>query len=100
VARALTGVGRLNNTAAHLRVLSLGAVALFKFFQAAAWARIITAHIFQWVTYWFFVGMTAAWAMDVAVVVRMLVAVIMGMLMLAVGAVNVGILLHGAYSGT
>jgi hypothetical protein len=100
VARTLTGVGRLNNTAAHVLLLSLGAVALFKFFQAAAWARIVTAHIFQWITYGLFVGMTAAWAMHVAVVVRLLVAVIMGMLVLAVGAVNVSFLLHGAYSGT
>jgi hypothetical protein len=88
--------------AAQVRVglwFNLGAVALFKFFQAAAWARVIAAHIFKRVTYWLFVGVTAAWAMYVAIIMNMLMAVIMRVVVLAIWAVNVGFLLHGAYSG-
>jgi hypothetical protein len=88
--------------AAQVRVglwFNLGAVALFKFFQAAAWARVITAHLFQRVTHGLGMRVTAAWTMHVAVIVSMLLAVIMWVIVLAVWAVNVGFLLHGAYSG-
>jgi uncharacterized membrane protein (Fun14 family) len=66
-------------------------VAFFKFFLTAAWAGIITTDIFQWIAYRLFVGVTAAWAVDMAV--RVIVIV------LAVWTVNVRFLLHGAYSG-
>jgi hypothetical protein len=100
--------GRLGVTATRITrsckcgagvLLSLGAVAFFKFFQAATWARIITAHLFKRVTYWLCMGVTAVWAMHVAVIMSMFVAVIMWVIVLAIWAVNVGFLLHGAYSG-
>jgi hypothetical protein len=74
-------------------------VTLFEFFQAAAWARVIAADIFQWVTHGLFVTVAAAGAMHVTVVVAVLVAMIVIMLVLAIRAVNVGFLLHEAYSG-
>jgi hypothetical protein len=70
-------------------------VAFFKFFLTAAWAGIITTDIFQWIAYRLFVGVTAAWAVDMAVIMGVRVIVIV----LAVWTVNVRFLLHGAYSG-
>jgi hypothetical protein len=77
----------------------LSAVALFKFFQAAARARVIAAHVFQWIAHWLLVGVAATWAMHMAVIVAVRVAVIVLMIVLAIWAVNVRFLLHGAYSG-
>jgi hypothetical protein len=74
-------------------------VALFEFFQAAARARVIAAHVFQRVAYRLFVGVAAAWAMHMAVIVAVRVAVIVLMIVLTIWAVNVRFLLHGAYSG-
>jgi hypothetical protein len=72
-------------------------VTLLEFFQAAARASVIASDIFQWVTHGLFVAVAAAGAMHVTVVVAVLVAVIM--VVLAIWAVNVGFLLHEAYSG-
>ena len=74
-------------------------MALFEFLQAAARARVIAAHVFERVAHWLFVGVAATWAMHVAVVVAVRVAVIVLMIVLAIWAVNVWFLLHGAYSG-
>jgi hypothetical protein len=74
-------------------------VTLFEFFQAAARARVIAAHVFQRITHWLFVGVAATWAMHMAVIVAVRVAVIVLMIVLAIWAVDVRFLLHGAYSG-
>ena len=76
---------------------SLGAVAFLEFFLAAAGAGVIAANIFQWVAHRRLVGVAAVWAMHMALVVAVLMLVVM--VVLAIGAVNVGFLLHGAYSG-
>ena len=76
---------------------SLGAVAFLEFFLAAAWARVVTANIFQCVTHRLDVGVAAVGAMYVTLVVAVLMLLVV--VVLAIGAVDVGFLLHGAYSG-
>ena len=76
---------------------SLGAVALLEFFLAAARAKVIAAHIFQRITRRFCVRMAAIGAVHMTLVVVVLMLLLV--LVLAIGAVNVGFLLHGVYSG-
>jgi hypothetical protein len=76
---------------------SLGAVALLEFFLAAARAKVIAANILQRVTRRFCVRVAAIGAVHMTLVVVMLMLLIV--IVLAVGAVNVGFLLHGVYSG-
>jgi hypothetical protein len=95
-ARALRG-GKVAIERGGSRAASLGAVALLEFFQAAAWARVIAANIFQRVAHRRFMGVAAVWAMHVALVVGMLMVV--SVVVLAIWAVDVGFLLHGVYSG-
>ena len=74
-----------------MRAEPSGAVALLEFFLATAGAWIVAADVFQRVARRFLMVVVAVWAMHVTMVVRMIV--------IAVGAVDVGFLLHGAYSG-
>ena len=78
---------------------SLGAVALLEFFLAAARAKVIAANILQRVTRRFCVRVTAVGAVHMALVVAVLMLLIVVVVVLAIGAVNVGFLLHGVYSG-
>lgn len=78
---------------------SLGAVAFLELFLTAAWARIIAANIFQRVAHRLWVRMAAVGTMHVALVVAVLMLVVVVVIVLAVWTVNVGLLLHGAYSG-
>jgi hypothetical protein len=72
-------------------------VAFLEFFLAAARARVIAANIFQWVAHRLCVGVAAVGTMHVALLVAVLMLV--SVIVLAVGTVNVGLLLHGLYSG-
>ena len=76
-----------------MRAEPSGAVALLELFLAAAWAGIVATNVFQRVARRFLMRVVAVRTMYVVmhVVVRMIV--------IAVGAVDVGFLLHGAYSG-
>ena len=74
-----------------------GAVALLEFFLATAGAWIVAADVFQRVARRFLMVVVAVWAMHVTMVVAMVVVV--RMIVIAVGAVDVRFLLHGAYSG-
>ena len=70
-----------------------GAVALLEFFAAAARARIVAADVFQFIAHRLLRGVAAIWAMHVAVVVVMGVSMMI-MIVVAVGAMNVGLLGH------
>jgi hypothetical protein len=72
-------------------------VALLEFFLATAGAWIVAADVFQRVARRFLMVVVAVWAMHVTMVVAMVVVV--RMIVIAVGAVDVRFLLHGAYSG-
>jgi hypothetical protein len=72
-------------------------VALLEFFLATAGAGIVAADVFQRVARRFLMVVVAVWAMHVTMVVAMVVVV--RMIVIAVGAVDVRFLLHGAYSG-
>ena len=74
-----------------MRAEPSGAVALLEFFLATAGAWVVAADVFQGVARRFLMVVVAVWAMHVTMVVRMIV--------IAVGAVDVRFLLHGAYSG-
>lgn len=74
------------------RALS-GAVALLEFFLATTRAGIVAADVFQRVARRFLMVVIAIWTMHVAM------AMVVRMIVIAVGAVDVGFLLHGAYSG-
>ena len=80
-----------------MRAEPSGAVALLEFFLATAGAWIVAADVFQRVARRFLMVVVAVWAMHVTMVVAMVVVV--RMIVIAVGAVDVGFLLHGAYSG-
>lgn len=69
-----------------------GAVALLEFFAAAARARVVAANVFQFVAHWLLRCMAAMRAMYMTIVVVMGVAMIM--IVVAVGAMNVGLLGH------
>jgi len=69
-----------------------GAVALLEFFAAAAWAWIVAANVFQLVAHRLLRCMAAMRAMYMTVVVVMGVTMIM--IVVAVGAMNVGLLGH------
>ena len=69
-----------------------GAVALLEFLAAAARARIVAANVFQLVAHWLLRRMAAMRAMYMTVIVVMGVAMIM--IVVAVGAMNVGLLGH------
>ena len=70
-----------------------GAVALLEFFAAAARARIIAADVFQFIAHRLLRRVATMWAMHVAVVVVMGVSMMI-MIVVAVGAMNVGLLGH------
>ena len=78
-----------------MRAEPSGAVALLEFFLATAGAWVVAADVFQRVARRFLMVVVAVWAMHVTMVVAMVVR----MIVIAVGAVDVGFLLHGAYSG-
>lgn len=80
-----------------MRAEPSGAVALLEFFLATAGAWIVAADVFQRVARRFLMVVVAVWAMHVTMVVAMVVVV--RMIVIAVGAVDVRFLLHGAYSG-
>ena len=67
-------------------------MALLEFLLAAAWARVVTADILQCVAYRLLMAMVAVRAMYMAVIVMIVI-------MVAVGAVDVGLLSHDAHSG-
>ena len=69
-----------------------GAVALLEFFAAAARARVVAANVFQFVAHRLLRCMAAMRAMYMTIVVVMGVAMIM--IVVAVGAMNVGLLGH------
>lgn len=69
-----------------------GAVALLEFFAAATWARVIAANVFQFVAHWLLGGVAAMRAMHVTVVVMGVIMMIV--IVVAVGAMNVGLLGH------
>ena len=68
-------------------------MAFLEFLVAAAWARIVATYVFQRVTHWLLMGMTAVRAMDVAVLV-----VVMIMIVVAIRTMNMGLLVHRVYS--
>jgi hypothetical protein len=68
-----------------------GAVALFEFFLAAAWARVVSSYVLQGIANGFLGRVAAVWAMDVCV---LMFVVLMLMVVIAVRAVNVGFLVH------
>ena len=70
-----------------------GAVALLEFFVAATWAGIIATYVLERVAHWLLRFVIAMWAMHVAVVMGMIVVV---MIVIAIGTVHVGLLVHGA----
>ena len=70
-----------------------GAVALLEFLAAAARARVVAANVFQRIAHRLLVGVTAVRAMHVAVAVVMGVIMLV-MIVVAVRAVNVGLLGH------
>ena len=68
-------------------------MAFLEFLVAAAWARIVATYVFQRVTHWLLMGVTAVRAMDVAVLV-----VVMIMIVVAIRTMNMGLLVHRVYS--
>ena len=66
---------------------------LFEFLAAAARARIVAANVFQRIAHRLLMGVTAVRAMHVAVAVVMGVIMLV-MIVVAVRAVNVGLLGH------
>ena len=70
-------------------------MALLELFLAAAWARVIAADVFQRVARRLLMGVIAVRSMHMAGVM----AVIVRMIVVAVGAVDVRFLLHWVYSG-
>ena len=74
------------------RPVGSGAVALLEFLAAAARARIVAANVFQLVAHRLLRCVAAIRAMHMTVVVVMGVAMIM--IVVAVGAMNVGLLGH------
>ena len=75
------------------RFKGLGAVALLELFAAAAWARVVTANVLQGVAHGLLVSVAAVRAVHVTVIVVMGVIMLV-MIMVAVWAVNVGLLGH------
>ncbi|KQB55655.1 hypothetical protein AQS70_00545 [Pseudomonas endophytica] len=69
-----------------------GAVALLKFFAAATWASVVTAYVFQGITYRLLRGVAAVRAVYVAMIVGMVVMMLV--IVVTVGAMNVGLLGH------
>lgn len=78
---------------------ALRAVAFLEFLVAAAWARIVTANVFQGVAYRLLVSMTAVRAMNVAVLVVVMLMGVIVMTMVAIWAMHVFLLGHRGYSG-
>ena len=74
------------------RPVGSGAVALLEFFAAATWARVVAANVFEFVTHRLLGGVAAMRAMHVTVVVKGLIMMIV--IVVAVGAMNVGLLGH------
>lgn len=72
-------------------------MAFLEFFLAAAWARVVAANIFQRVTHRLCMAVTTAGTVHVALLLG--VFMLGGVVVLAIWTVNVGFLLHGAYSG-
>ena len=70
-----------------------GAVALLEFLAAAAGARVVAANVFQRIAHRLLVGVTAVRAMHVAIALVMGVIMLV-MIVVAVRAVNVGLLGH------
>ena len=66
-------------------------MALLEFFAAAARARIVSANVFQFISHGLLRGVAAVRAMHVAVIVIMRVMI---MIVVAVRAMNVGLLGH------
>lgn len=71
----------------------LRAVALLEFLLAAAWARVVTANVFQLVAHWLLMSVTAVRPMDMAVLV-IVMAMIVVMVVVAVWAMHVSLLVH------
>jgi hypothetical protein len=67
-------------------------VALLEFFAAATWARVVAANVFEFVTHRLLGGVAAMRAMHVTVVVMGVIMMIV--IVVAVGAMNVGLLGH------
>lgn len=74
--------------------VTLSAVAFLEFFLAAARAWVVAANILQGIAHWFLGRVAAVWTMDVCV----LVVVVVIMVVVAVGAMNVGFLVHRGHS--
>lgn len=68
-----------------------GTVAFLEFLLATAWAGVVATDIFQGVAHRLLVSMVAVWAMHVTVVMIMLM---IGLGVVAVGTVYVGLLVH------
>lgn len=69
-------------------------MAFLEFFQAATGARVIAAYFFQRVTHRLSVSVAAVWAVYVCLLMVVLMLLSMVVIVLAIGAVNVGFLLH------
>ena len=67
-------------------------MALLEFFAAATWARVVAANVFEFVTHRLLGGVAAMRAMHVTVVVMGVIMMIV--IVVAVGAMNVGLLGH------
>ena len=67
-------------------------MALLEFFAAAARARVVAANVFEFVTHRLLGGVAAMRAMHVTVVVMGVIMMIV--IVVAVGAMNVGLLGH------
>ncbi|KPC32859.1 Repressor protein c2 [Pseudomonas syringae pv. cilantro] len=62
-------------------------MAFLEFLVAAARARIVAANVLQGVAYRFLVSVTAVWTVDMAMLVVVMIVV-------AIGAMNMGLLVH------
>lgn len=69
-----------------------GAVAFLELFAAAARARVVAANVFQGIAHRLLVSVTAIWTVDMAVVMIRLVVVVM--IVVAVRAMDMGLLGH------
>ena len=69
-------------------------MALLEFLAIAAWARVVAADILEGVAHRFLVGVATVRAMDMPVIM----IVVMVMIVVAIRAMNVGLLGHRGYS--
>lgn len=76
--------------------MGLCAVAFFEFLLTAAGARVVTADILEAVTHRFLLAVIAVGAVYMPVI--MIVGMIMVVVVIAVRAMDMGVLIHGNYS--